>query len=154
MIYLSEHFTLEELIRSDTASRLGINNMPSSVVIQHAKQFLIPGIEQIRRLLGKPMLISSGYRSPDLNKATPGSSNTSQHTLFEAIDFTSPEFGPVLDIAKKIQYSNIKFDQMIFEYGAWIHISFSKVCRGHILSKYSGTGYLTGLVKPDGKTPL
>ena len=152
MTKLSKHFTLEELTASSTAARLGISNTPTTFEIEHAKKYLIPGIESIRELLDKPMLISSGFRSKQLNKSTPGSSNTSQHVLFEAVDFTSPEFGSVLDVASKILYSDIKFDQLIYEYGAWVHISFSSKNRRSVLSKYTGTSYLTGLVDKNGKS--
>lgn len=152
MTKLSEHFTLEELVFSNTAARLGVKNTPTDAEIEHAKMYLVPGLELIRKLLDKPMLISSGFRSKKLNSSTPGSSNTSQHVLFEAADFTSPEFGSVLDVANKILYSGIKFDQMIYEYGAWIHISFSSKPRGSVLSKYTGTPYLKGLVDKSGKS--
>lgn len=151
MIQLSKHFTLDELIRSDTAARLGIDNSPTAKELEHAKACLLPGLEQVRGLLDKPILISSGFRSKKLNNSVPGSSSTSQHCKFEAVDFTSPSFGSVLDVAKKIMYSDIKFDQMIYEYGAWVHISFSESPRRRVLSKYTGGGYLTGLVDKAGK---
>lgn len=151
MTQLSEHFTLEELIRSDTASRLGIDNSPTKQQLQHAKTYLIPGLEQVRELLGKPILISSGFRSVVVNISVPGSSKTSQHCKFEAADFTSPGFGTVLDVAKKIMYSDIKFDQLIYEYGSWVHLSFSSSPRKKVLSKYKGTSYLSGLVNKEGK---
>lgn len=148
---LSPHFTLEELTRSNTASRLGINNIPSEDQITHAKSYLIPGMEKVRSLLGTPILISSGFRSKELNAATPGSSSTSQHCKFEAVDFTSPEFGSVLSVAKKIISSDIEFDQLIFEYGSWVHLSFSKNPRKRVMSKYTGTSYMIGLVDKKGK---
>ena len=86
-----------------------------------------------------------------LNISVPGSSSTSQHCKFEAADFTSPGFGSVLDVAKKIMYSDIKFDQLIYEYGSWIHLSFSGSPRRKVLSKYKGTSYLSGLVDKEGK---
>jgi zinc D-Ala-D-Ala carboxypeptidase len=151
MTKLSKHFTLEELIRSDTASRLEINNTPSDKQLEHANKYLIPGLEQVRELLGNPILISSGFRSLSLNMAVPGSSSTSQHCKFEAADFTCPGFGSVLDVAKKIMYSSISFDQLIYEYGSWVHLSFSKTPRKKVLSKYKATPYLTGLVDRNNK---
>lgn len=151
MTQLSKHFTLEELTRSDTATRLGLDNTPSAKQLDHAKNYLVPGLEEVRLLLGTPILISSGFRSTNLNIAVPGSSRTSQHCKFEAADFTSPTFGSVLEVAKKIIASNVKFDQLIYEYGAWVHLSFSKVPRRNVLSKYKGTKYLPGLVDKEGK---
>lgn len=152
---LSEYFTLEELTYSRTAAEHDIDNVPSAELIEHAKKYLIPGIDSVRLYLGKPVLVSSGYRSPALNKVVPGSSDTSQHTKFEAIDFTSPRFGTPLDIAKALikarKEGKVNFDQMIYEYGTWIHISFSENPRGKVLSKYSGTPYLSGLVDKKGK---
>lgn len=151
MTQISEHFTLEELTASENAARLGVSNTPTPEEIAHAKKYLAPGLEQVRALLGCPVLISSGFRSKKLNSLTAGSSDTSQHVKFEAADFTSPKFGSVLDVASKILYSDIKFDQMIYEYGAWVHLSFSDKPRRSVLSKYTGTPYLRGLVDKSGK---
>lgn len=148
---LSDHFTLEELIASDTADRLGIKNEPTLLEIEHAKQFLIPGLEEIRQLFGKPVIITSGFRSKELNKVTPGSSDTSQHTKFEAADIRCPEFGNILSLAKAIIASDIKFDQLIYEYGSWVHVSFSAKPRRSVLTKWSGQPYKTGIWSEDGK---
>lgn len=151
---LSEHFTLEELVFSENAARLGIDNIPTKEEIQHALDWLIPGIEEVRKYLGFPMFISSGFRSKALNDVTPGSSDTSQHTKFEAVDFTCPGYGSVLTVAKAIVVSPIKFDQLIYEYGSWIHISFSEYPRHKILSKHTGQPYVAGIILPDGKRIL
>ena len=151
---LSEHFTLEELTFSETAVRHGIDNTPSQDLINHALQFLIPGLEEIRRILGQPIKINSGYRSPALNAATPGSSNTSQHTKFEAADILSPNFGSPLEVCKAILNSGIKFDQMIYEYGSWTHVSFSANPRRSILSKWQDQPYVSGIVDKNGKNLL
>lgn len=151
MTKLSEHFTLEELTSSDTADRLGIDNSPTLLEIEHAKQYLVPGLEQLRELFKKPIVINSGFRSKALNKAVPGSSDTSQHTKFEAADIRCPEFGNILSLAKAIIASDIKFDQLIYEYGSWIHISFSAKPRRSVLTKWSGQPYKTGLWTQDGK---
>ena len=90
---LSPHFTLEELTFSETASRLGIDNTPSDELIEHAKQYLVPGLERVRVFLDQPIHVNSGYRSVELNAAVPGSSNTSQHTKFEAGDLTCQDYG-------------------------------------------------------------
>ena len=151
---LSEHFTLEELIFSDNAVRKGIDNSPSQAEIDHALKYLIPGLEQVRTLLAQPIKINSGYRSPALNAATPGSSNTSQHTKFEAADILSPNFGSPLEVCKAILNSGIKFDQMIYEYGSWTHVSFSANPRRSILSKWQDQPYVSGIVDKNGKNLL
>lgn len=151
---LSEHFTLEELIFSVTAARENIDNLPLPDQVNHAKLYLVPGLEQIRTLLGKPLHINSGYRSIALNAATPGSSNTSQHTKFEAADITSPEFGDPISIAKAIIASNIIFDQLIYEYTSWVHISFSEKPRKIIMTKRTGKPYEPGIVLASGRRIL
>lgn len=150
MTKLSEHFTLEELTFSETAIRNGISNTPSKELLDHALKYLIPGLEQIRKLLGFPIKINSGYRSIELNKIVPGSSNTSQHTKFEAADIICPDFGSPLSVCKAIIASTIKFDQIIYEYGQWTHISFSEKPRRIITSKWYGRPYEQGLVNSKG----
>lgn len=82
-------------------------------------------MELVRKLLGTPINVSSGYRSAQLNKILKGSSKTSQHMVGEAVDFTSPLFGTPKQIVEKIKCSNIQFDQLIFEFASWVHISFT-----------------------------
>ena len=120
---LSEHFTLEELIASDIAARHGIDNIPSSPLIISNLKSLAKGLEDVRKLLGKPITINSGYRSLMVNSLL-GSKPTSQHTKGLAADFVCPSFGTPGEIIKKIVSSDIKYDQVILEFDRWIHISF------------------------------
>lgn len=121
---LSPHFTLEEFTESQTAGRKGINNDPPSLLFQSLSK-TAEGLEQVRTLLGdRPIRISSGYRSPALNKAVGGSAS-SQHVLGEAVDFTCPAFGTPRQIVAAIVASKIPFDQVIQEFDGWVHISFS-----------------------------
>ena len=148
MTQLSEHFSLEELTFSETASRLGIDNTPTQDLIDHAKLYLIPGLERVRTLLNLPVKINSGYRSISLNENVPGSSNTSQHTRFEAADITCPQFGSPMQIAKLLIENKdiILFDQIILEYNSWCHISFFVTNRFSVLTKKTGTPYMNGLI--------
>ncbi len=143
---LSEHFDLSEYTTSQTAARHGIDNTPNAEQLKHL-YIAAAGMERVRTLLGKPILISSGFRSEELNAVVPGSSDTSAHTLGYATDFTSPGYGNVLRICQAIKASDIKFDQLIYEYGTWVHISFDPRMRGQILTKLSGQPYRTGLPK-------
>lgn len=120
-IQLSPHFWLSEFIESDTATRLGIDNSPDPLV--QANLFRTAALmEEVRKLLGgKPVVVSSGYRSDALNRAVKGS-RVSDHLRGEACDFTCPAFGTPLQIAAAIAASGIKFGQLIFE-GSWVHIS-------------------------------
>lgn len=130
---LSPHFTLAELIHSQTAARRNIDNRPTDAVLVNMKNILCPGLEQVRELLGKPILISSGYRSPRLN-ASIGGSVKSQHMEGLAADFTCPGYGSPLMVAQLIKKSGIEFDQLLYEFDSWVHISFAKHPRRQVLT--------------------
>lgn len=141
------HFTLEELTRSDTAARLGIDNQPNELRLANIHAFLIPGLERVRDLLGHPMIITSGYRSPALNAHIPGSSDTSAHTFGYAADFVCPGFGDPWAVCNRLVMTDLKFDQIIFEFGQWTHISFDPRLRGITTTKLAGQPYRNGLHK-------
>ena len=130
---LTDHFTLEELTHSQTAARLGLDNEPPPDVVD-ALTRTAHGLEMVRVLLQAPILVSSGYRSPLVNRAVGGAAN-SQHILGEAADFTAPGFGPPEMIVRAIMRSTrpIPYDQLIVEYGRWVHISFSREPRHQAL---------------------
>lgn len=130
--YLSSHFTLEELTDSQTAARQGIDNTPDAETIERLK-LTCYGMEEVRKELGdKPILISSGYRSPALNAAV-GGSQGSQHLLGQAVDFTCQSFGTPVQIVQRLRESAIQYDQVILEFGRWVHISFSNRNSRHTL---------------------
>lgn len=119
---LSEHFTLEEFTRSDTAQARGIDNTPTPTVAAALTKTAIH-MERVRALLGnKPIKINSGYRSHALNAAVGGTS-ASAHTQGYAIDFVCPSYGGPTEIVRAIADSNVPFDKVIHE-GTWVHISF------------------------------
>ena len=130
---LTDHFTLDELTHSQTAARLGLANDPPPDVVQTLIG-TAHGLEMVRALLQAPILISSGYRSPLVNRAVGGSPN-SQHILGEAADFTAPGFGDPTEIVRAIMRSTrpIPYDQLIVEFGRWVHISFSRSPRHQAL---------------------
>lgn len=140
MTNLTPNFTLEELTQSDTATRLGINNTPSQDVISHLK-ITAAGLEQVRKVLGYPMFVSSGYRSIALNKAVGGVA-TSAHVQGYAADFVCRKFGTPMQIVNLLKKSGIKFDQCIEE-GTWVHISFSPAMRQQVLSATFTNGKAT-----------
>ena len=119
---LSPHFSLEELVHSQTAARLSIDNTPSASIIGSLR-VLAAGLEQVRAVVNRPIIVSSGYRCPKLNKAVGGAVN-SQHMLGAAADILCPGLGTPLQLCRAIEASPIRFDQMIYEYG-WCHISFT-----------------------------
>jgi hypothetical protein len=146
---LSPHFTLEELTTSQTAAREGIANTPDAAARRNLAR-LAATLEAVRALLGGvPILVSSGYRSPALNRRVKGVRN-SRHMDGLAADFTAPAFGSVLQVARAIAASSIDYDQVIHEYGAWVHLGLAPadgVPRREALSIFRGTGYLAGIVK-------
>lgn len=121
MTQLSLHFSLDELTRSDTAARLGIENTPTPAQVE-ALTWLASQIERVRRLTG-PLRVNSGYRSPGLN-AVVGSKPTSQHVKCEAADLSSMAGLTALEMCRLVEASGIPFDQVIWEFGSWMHISF------------------------------
>ena len=123
---LTPHFTLEEFTASQTASRMGISNMPTGQEYENIKR-CAETMEAVRTLLGnKPILISSGYRSPQVNAAVGGSS-TSAHMSGLACDFICPGFGTPKEICQMLQpyMGQLKIDQLIYEYGDWVHLGLS-----------------------------
>lgn len=137
---LTEHFTLAELTDSPTAMRKGISNLPNDTVIGNLQR-IADTLEQVRALFGKPLVISSGYRSSALN-ATVGGSKNSAHLTGLAADFTVPGMTPS-DTAKAIAASDIAFDQLIYE-GTWVHIGLSVgTPRREILTAHFGGGPAT-----------
>jgi hypothetical protein len=136
--WLAPHFSLEEL----TATRQPFDNTPPDWVLRNLKR-TAQQMEAVRTLLGgKAILVSSGYRSPKVNKAVRGS-KTSAHLAGFAVDFICPRFGKPLDVCRAIAASTILFDQLIEE-GTWIHISFDPRLRQQVLTK-SGAGFGEGL---------
>lgn len=123
---LTENFNLLELTSSETATRKGIDNTPGADEIHNLRYLLNEVMQPLRSWYGKPINITSGYRSPKLNKAI-GGSTTSDHCRGQAIDFTVPKE----DYKKVFEYirTKLQFDQLIWEFGNddapnWIHVSY------------------------------
>lgn len=131
---LSEHFYLSEFIDSQEAARKGLNNTPSDEVLENLKK-LASFMEKVRWILGKPITITSGYRSPLVNAAIGGAINSS-HIKGLAADFVCPQFGRPLDICRKLDFrvSGITYDQLIHEYGRWVHIGIEEPVRNQNLT--------------------
>ena len=127
---LSKYFTLAELTPSGTAKRLGIKNDPTPAHLECLKGLSVNVLDKVREHFGKPIWVSSGYRSKALNEVTPGSSATSQHCSGEAADLDQDDRGT--GVSNKMVFDYIKdhltFDQLIYEYGTdanpdWVHVS-------------------------------
>lgn len=135
---LSPHFTLEELVASQTAVRRSIDNTPTPAVVTNLIR-LAALLERVRSLVGKPIAVSSGYRSPTLNSWVGGASNPpSAHTLGLAADINCPGMTPRA-LAEMIRDSDIGFDQLIYE-GTWVHIGLAAADLRHqvLTANFSG----------------
>ena len=127
---LSEHLDLSEVTRSESAKRNGISNMPTEAHIANFKLLAENVFEPIRKHFRCPIIISSGYRSKELNAAI-GGSLTSQHCQGEAIDIDMD--GTPNGVTNRMVFDYIKdnlvFDQLIYEFGDannpdWVHVSY------------------------------
>jgi hypothetical protein len=117
---LSPNFTLEELTYSEIANRKGLDNTPNQEVKENLIR-LARFLEEVRKVINKPLLINSAYRSIAVNEAV-GSKPSSQHCLGCAADIRVVGLTPD-DIIKLILKSNIEYDQVIREFDSWVHIS-------------------------------
>ena len=117
-----QFITTAEMLRSSTAEKLNIKNVPNDPIVIENLEHTIEQLDELRRLYGHPIIITSGYRCPALNKAVGGKPN-SQHVKGQAADL---KYDPEL-----LQFiiNNYHYDQLIEETSKrskWIHISFNK----------------------------
>ena len=124
------NFKMSELIHSDTAITNNINNMPDINSLDYLLELVSYVLQPLRDKIGKPMIITSGYRNSQVNKLVGGAVDkngnpTSQHCKGQAADFTISGMSvqSIIDFIKK---SGIEYDQLINEYDKWVHISFVK----------------------------
>ena len=143
---LSPHFSLAELVASQVATRKGIDNTPAPAIVANLTR-LAALLEQVRALVGAPITISSGYRSPALNRAVGGAAS-SAHVLGLAADISTNKLAPKA-LALLIRQSGIVFDQLIYE-GTWVHIGLSAGAprRQVLTAKFAGgsVSYVAGIV--------
>lgn len=113
---LSPNFSLAEL----TVTKTGLPNIPGPTELANLTK-VAAMLEQFRSLLGHPIRVNSGYRSPTVNKRVGGVA-TSDHVAGCAVDFTCQGFGDCYAVAKAIERSGIRVGQLIYE-GSWVHAS-------------------------------
>jgi len=145
---LTPHFALEELCFSQEAARAGIDNTPSREVVANLLR-LAKMLEKVRALLKSPIHISSGFRCAELNTRI-GGSTKSAHLEGRAADFICPAFGTPYVVAKRIAAARLGFDQMIHEYGRWVHIAVPRAnerADRELLSIFEAGRYLPGLTE-------
>lgn len=144
---ITEHFTREEMERSSTATRLGLSNVCPDDLLPNMLQ-VATALEVVRKAFGKPIHVTSCYRSPAVNAAV-GGSTTSAHRFAYAADFEVADTG-ILEVCKWCAANILNYDQIIYEFGetGWIHIGFAKEPRRQLLTaikKGGKTVYSQGL---------
>ena len=147
---LSGHFSLSELTKSQTAERKGIDNKPTLEHIENLTELCTQILEPTRRNFGKPMVITSGYRSEELCEAI-GSVKTSQHAKGQAADFEMIGLDNK-SLAKYIK-DNLVFDQLILEFytpndpsSGWVHCSYNKDENRKEALLYNGKEYTQWII--------
>lgn len=118
---LSNHFKLEEFIRSDTATSRSIPNEPGGKEIANLKELCVQLLQPLREHFGSPLMINSGYCCPELNRAVGGVA-TSQHVTGEAADVRCPDPRKLL---AGLMLLGLDFDQAIL-YPTFLHLSYRK----------------------------
>ena len=144
---LSNNLSVKEVMKSNTAKRFGIDNRPTIEHLQNLKAIALNIFQPARNHFKKPIFVSSGYRSEDLNEKI-GGSKTSQHSKGQALDLDAHTFGgltnkELFDFISE----HLEFDQIIWEFGTdeepdWVHVSYvsSGINRGESLKAYKANG--------------
>ncbi|MAY20327.1 MAG: hypothetical protein CL955_06885 [Erythrobacteraceae bacterium] len=138
MTQLSKHFALHEFTRSQTASRRDIDNRPGEAEIAALRLLCHKVLEPVREHFDRPVRISSGYRSPALNRAI-GGSRTSQHCKGEAADFEIAGISNI-EVCRWME-KHLNYDQLILEFytpgqpnSGWVHVSYRQPYRNQELT--------------------
>lgn len=130
-----KYFTIKELCKSNTAVQCGIDNSPTKEVEQNLIQLVENILDPLREAWGRPIIVNSGYRCPELNSKVGGAKN-SQHLLGLAVDIQTrsdsrEDNKRLFELVKTL---NLPFDQLIDESNySWIHVSYSDRHRRQIL---------------------
>lgn len=147
MTNLTPHFALSEFTDSQTAARRGLDNVPPLGSPERANlERTAQVMEDVRRILrNKPILISSGYRSPAVNAAV-GGSKSSAHMSGLAVDFSCPGFGTPRDICQALHphLRQLQIDQLIMEFDQWVHLGLASGTPRHMALTIDSRGTRTG----------
>jgi hypothetical protein len=119
---LTTNFTLAEMVASQEAVRRGFDNTPGPDALAELKR-TAELLEKVRAILNVPIIVTSGYRCLDVNRAI-GSADTSAHVQGMAVDFIAPAFGRPIDICRRLQAhaQTLDYDQLIHEFASWTHL--------------------------------
>jgi len=148
MIWTGKYFTIYELTRSEAAKRLKIDNTPTEKIKENLLALVTNVLDPLRLAWGRPIVVTSGYRCPKLNKAVGGAAS-SQHVYGQAADIRTTTDHPDdnMKLLKCLIESNLPFDQLISEYvdkdgrPNWIHVSFGPKNRRQMLTCKNGRYY-------------
>ncbi len=121
-IILTNNFYLKEFVISQVAERHGYKNEPNKKQIENLRLLCVNVLQPLREIINVPIFINSGYRSVDVNVAVGGRFN-SQHLEGKAADFIVPSL-KLVDVFN-IVLQKLSFDQLIYEFGKWIHVSWN-----------------------------
>lgn len=142
-MFITPHFTLQEMTASRVAQAQGMDNTPTAQALVNLR-LLCQTLEQVRKWVGAALIINSAFRSPALNLTVGGEPN-SAHLLGLAADFTAVGIAP-RQLAQRIYDSDILFDQLILEFDSWVHLAVSHAApRREVLTIRRGGGYLAGI---------
>ena len=144
---LSKNFTLEEFLISQTAERHGIDMTPPDWVVDNLQRLVSGCLQPLRDEAG-PIFISSGFRPPELNEKI-GGSKTSAHMTGDAADLKVIKQTP-FETCELIVAMDLPFDQVIHEFGRWVHLGVADILRLEQLSAYKDAGrtrYIHGIVR-------
>lgn len=168
-ILLTPHFKLREFTESATAMKHGIDNRPTPEVVENLRRLCTHTLEPLREKLGLPIIITSGFRTKELNDIIVHASRKSQHMVGQAADFyavQSSKFKAQGDEGSKLNVQGsrelliqafrliitepeIDFDQLII-YPTFIHVSYvSQEKNRHQLTRASSNGAYTALSRAD-----
>ena len=158
---LTPHFALREITESATALKQGIDNRPTPEVVENLRRLCTHTLEPLREKLGLPIIITSGFRTKELNDIIVHASRKSQHMEGRAADFyvaQGPVQGSRVQVSRElliqafrliITEPEIDFDQLII-YPTFIHVSYvSKEKNRHRLTRASSNGAYTALSRAD-----
>lgn len=146
-----KYFTFEELTASTTAKRLKIDNRPSADIKSQLKALVDNVLDPLRLAWGEPIIVTSGYRCPELNKRVGGAKN-SQHLYGQAADIRTLSDNPADNkrLLRLLLTLGLPYDKVIAEYvnakgePDWIHVSYSPAKRKMLLTCKGGK-YSTGI---------
>lgn len=135
--WTGKYFTLYELTKSATAKRMGYDNTPTDKIAQNLLDLVKNVLDPLRLAWGRPIVVTSGYRCPKLNKKIGGATN-SQHLYGQAADIRTVSDHPDdnMRLLQCLLDSKLPFDKLIAEYvddkgrPDWIHVSYSPQKRG------------------------